>query len=286
MHHFILIQIDRSIEIELKVNLTPEQIKTQYNDKFEQKLTGPLYHVLAKLLQPIAGIDRIMIPGGFKSALDGKSEAIHCQVKVSDGHLYPLKNSLIFIQKPILYIKHNEIKYVEFSRIGSQIGVTGKSFDISVVKIDNDGGSLTEQFKNIDKQELRVMIEYFKSAGIKMRQIDPDTHKGVDLVDYNSDDIDQEVKQSQEPGTVGKSGRRRVPVPGAVGQNDDDSQMDEEDSDDESFNDQQQGSDDESDDEDGEEDLDDDIDDDKIGKDELGVLKGNKIVDKKDRKKK
>jgi structure-specific recognition protein 1 len=286
MHHFILIQIDRSIEIELKVNLTQEQIKTQYNDKFEQKLTGPLYNVLGKLLQPIAGIDRIIIPGGFKSALDGKSEAIQCQVKVSDGHLYPLKNALIFIQKPILYIKHNEIKYVEFSRIGSQIGVTGKSFDISIVKIDSDGGSLTEQFKNIDKQELRVMIEYFKSAGIKMRQIDPDTHKGVDLEDYNSDDVEQEIKQSQENGTVGKSGRRRVPVPGAVGQNDDDSQMDEEDSDDESFNDQQPGSDDESGDEEGEEDLDDDIDDDKIGKDELGLLKGNRIVDKKDRKKK
>jgi hypothetical protein len=153
------------------------------------------------------------------------------------------------------------------------------------VKIDNDGGSVNEQFKNIDKQELRVMIEYFKSVSIKMRQIDPDTHKGVDLNDYNSDEV-EEIKQSQEKGTVGKSGRRRVPVPGAVGQNDDDSQMDEEDSDDESFNDQQQGSDDESGDEDGEEDHDDDIDDDKIGKDELGVLKGNKIVDKKDRKKK
>lgn len=290
MHHFILIQIDRSIEIELKVNLTQEQINSQYGGKFEQKLTGPLYNVLGKLLIPIAGIDKIIIPGGFKSALDGKSEAIHCQVKVSDGHLYPLKNSLIFIQKPIIYIKHNEIKYVEFSRIGSQIGVTGKSFDISIVKIDNDGTGQTEQFKNIDKQELRVMIDYFKTAGIKMRQIDPDTHKGVDLDDYNSDEINQDNKQSLEvstgKGTVGRSGRRRVPVPGALANNEDDSQMDEEDSDDESFNDQQPGSDDESGDEDGEEDLDDDIDDDKIGKDELGLLKGNKMVDKKDRKKK
>jgi hypothetical protein len=28
-----------------------------------------------------------------------------------------LKSSLIFIQKPILYIKHKDIKYIEFSRI-------------------------------------------------------------------------------------------------------------------------------------------------------------------------
>ena len=150
---------------------------------------------MGKLLQPIAGIDRIIIPGGFKSNLDGKSEAIHCQVKVSDGHLYPLKNSLIFIQKPIIYLKHSEIKYVEFSRIGSQAGVTGKSFDISVVRIDNESGN-TEQFKNIDTQELRVMMEYFKTSGIKMRQIDPDTRKGVEIDDINSEEFAEEIKQS------------------------------------------------------------------------------------------
>lgn len=84
---------------------------------------------------------------------------------------------------------------MEFSRIGSQAGVTGKSFDISLVRIDNETGS-TEQFKNIDKQELRVMMEYFKASGIKMRQIDPDTRKGVDLDDINSEEFNEEIKQS------------------------------------------------------------------------------------------
>ena len=131
------------------------------------------------------------------------------------------------------------------------------------------------------------MIDYFKTAGIKMRQIDPDTHKGVDLEDINSDELNEEIKQSQDElsptkGTDGRSGRRRVPVAGAAAlANDDDSNMDEEDSDDESFDDKQQGSDDEDDEEDGEEDQDDDIDDDKIAKDELAHLQGNKIVDKK-----
>ena len=292
MHHFILIQIDRAIEIELKVNLTQEQIDSQYKGKFEQKLTGPLYNVLGKLLQPIAGIDKIIIPGGFRSNLDGNREAISCQVKVSDGHLYPLKNSLIFIQKPIIYMKHNEIKYVEFSRIGSQAGVTGKSFDISLVRIDNETGS-TEQFKNIDKQELRVMMEYFKASGIKMRQIDPDTRKGVDLDDINSEEFNEEIKQSQDDraplkGTVGRSGRRRIPVAGAGPMPDVDSEMEEEDSDDESFDDKKQGSDDDSDEEDGEEDQADDIDDEKIGKDELNYLgvAGGKQAEKKKKEKK
>lgn len=66
-----------------------------------------------------------------------------------------------------MYIKHKEIKYVEFNRIGSSSGGTGRSFDFSVHRIDQDG--VYEQFKNIDKTELKVLIRYFKQAGIKMR---------------------------------------------------------------------------------------------------------------------
>jgi len=71
------------------------------------------------------------VPGDFKSAVDEANVAIHCSVKVHDGFLYPLKSSLIFIQKPMIHIKHKEIKYVEFSRIGGGTGgAIGRSFDI------------------------------------------------------------------------------------------------------------------------------------------------------------
>lgn len=127
-----------------------------------------LHEVLAKMLRMVAGIDRIIIPGDFKSGVDDKSQAISCSVKVSEGFLYPLKTSLIFIQKPIMYIKHKEIKYVEFSRIGHTTGGTGRSFDFSIVKIDSES-NVDSTFKNVDKNELKVMIKYFKDAGIKMR---------------------------------------------------------------------------------------------------------------------
>lgn len=58
----------------------------------------------------------ILIPSEFKS--NKKDDAIKCSVKASDGYLYPLKSSIIFIHKPVIYLKHSEIKFVEFSRIG------------------------------------------------------------------------------------------------------------------------------------------------------------------------
>ena len=56
-----------------------------------------------------------------------------------------------------------------------------------------------------------------------MRQIDSDTNKAVDMLDFNEEELDENIRQSQveetkedapeKPGvTIGRSGRRRVPV--------------------------------------------------------------------------
>lgn len=67
-------------------------------------------------------------------------------------------------------------------------------------------------------------MKYFKDSKIKMRQINPDTNKHEDMEDLNSEEFDEEIKQSQSQGqeandnkgvTVSRSGRRRVPVAGA-----------------------------------------------------------------------
>lgn len=55
------------------------------------------YLIMAKLFKHVAQIERIIVPGDFKSSIDGKSSSINCSVKVSDGLLYPMKSSLIFI---------------------------------------------------------------------------------------------------------------------------------------------------------------------------------------------
>jgi len=145
-------------------------------------------------MKVIARTGKITIPGDFKSGED-EQPSIKCSVKVSEGTLYPMKTSLIFIQKPIMQIKHKDIKYVEFNRIGNSSGGTGRSFDFSVYKIDHDG--IYEQFKNIDKVELAKLIRYFKDAKIKMRQVNSDTNKGVDLEDFNSEEYDENLRQSQ-----------------------------------------------------------------------------------------
>jgi structure-specific recognition protein 1 len=113
----------------------------------------------------------ILIPGEFKSSKG--DEAIKCSVKASDGFLYPLKSSLMFINKPISYIKLSEIKYVEFSRIGSSGMPSSRSFDLTVARL-TDNSSIT--FAGIDKDEYKNLSAYLKDKGIKMRSVDVETN--------------------------------------------------------------------------------------------------------------
>ena len=80
--------------------------------------------------------------------------------------------------------------YVEFQRVGQQSGGTARYFDISICRRELGA----EQFKNIDKQELKVLIEYFKRSNIKMRQFNADQNRTVEIDDVLSDEINQEIQ--------------------------------------------------------------------------------------------
>lgn len=70
----------------------------------------------------------------------------------------------------------------------------GREFDLTVHQIDQEGAP--EQFKNIAKSELKVLINYFKTSNIKMKQFNADSKTTSDLADYDSDKLDEVIRQS------------------------------------------------------------------------------------------
>ena len=257
-HHFIALQFEKEKEQMIKINLSKEEIKAQFDGKLQPEMDGPIYDILSQLFKNLAKVN-ILIPGEFRSAKG--SEAIKCSVKASDGHLYPLKSSLIFIHKPIHLIKHSQIKYIEFSRLGGMgAGIpSSRSFDMKVTHMGNEP-AIT--FAGIDKQEHKNLTAYMKSKGIKMRSVDVETNQEIDVSEGSDGDVPE--SDSAEPRS---RGRKRQ----AEEEDDDES--------DESFKEGggSEGEDgeqeDEDDDEDGEDESDEDADmDEGIDKDELKAL--------------
>jgi structure-specific recognition protein 1 len=255
LHHFIALQFDKDLEFKVAINLSKEEIKEKYDDKLESEIEGPLYDVLSKLFKNLAKVS-ILIPGEFKSAND--NPAIKCSVKASDGHLYPLKSSIVFIHKPVHYIKHAQIKYVEFSRIGG-LGAgmpSSRSFDMTVHKVT--GEAVT--FAGIDKQEHKNLAAYFKAKNIRTRNVDADNKQ--------RDSESEEEEDSEEVST-----KRRAAKKGAAAAEEYDDEEDDESFKDDGSEGSGEGGDDEEMEEEGEddEDMEDDLDD-GIDNDELKAL--------------
>lgn len=155
--------------------MSKDEIRDQYEDKLQPELEGPIYDVLSKLFKVLAKVN-ILIPGEFKSAKG--DEAIKCSIKASDGHLYPLKSSLVFVHKPFHYIKLTEIKYIEFSRLGGMgAGMpSSRSFDMTVTCL-SDNQPIT--FGSIDKSEHKNLVNYLRAKGVKMRNVDLETNQQI-----------------------------------------------------------------------------------------------------------
>lgn len=86
------------------------------------------------LIQTCSQINIIHPGNNFKSR-DGQP-CLKCNVKAQPGWLYMLKQSLIFVMKPVLYFKTDEIRNVEFTRTT----VTNKQFDMKIILKDDKKG--------------------------------------------------------------------------------------------------------------------------------------------------
>jgi structure-specific recognition protein 1 len=156
----------------------------------QPEIEGKLCDVLSQLFINLAGIKKIIVPGDFQSSRGHK--AIKCSVKAAEGYLYPLKSSIVFIHKPVLYIRHSELRFVEFSRIGQGTGGQSRSFDVTLTKLADDS---KVTFMSIDKEEQAVLMNYFKSSNVKMRTVDLETNTRVDL---DSDSAGEEQNERGE----------------------------------------------------------------------------------------
>ena len=133
LHHFIAMNFELDREVKIKLNMTAEEIKAKHGDNLKSEVEGKLYDVLSTLFNNLVGIKKIIVPGDFQSHRGAK--AINCSVKAAEGYLFPLKSSIVFIHKPVMYIRHSELKHVEFSRTGNG---PSRTFDLTLTYLKDN----------------------------------------------------------------------------------------------------------------------------------------------------
>ncbi|KAK2708372.1 hypothetical protein QYM36_014097 [Artemia franciscana] len=156
-HHVVfLFPMDEEITTELP--LTDEEMAEKFEGRKDKEFTGPIYEVISKVMKGLVG-RKITVPGNFKGTSD--TPAIACSYKAAAGYLYPLERGFIYVHKPPLHIRYDEITSVNFARSGGST----RSFDF---EIETKSG-LMHTFSSIDKGEYGKLYDFVHSKKYRIK---------------------------------------------------------------------------------------------------------------------
>jgi structure-specific recognition protein 1 len=163
------------VEHTMRLNLTEEEISTTYDGQLSAEMTMPMSSLIAKIFKVLSQ-KKVFIPKQFQSARD--AFCVRCSIKASDGLLYPLAKSFIFIHKPTVIIKFEDIDYVEFKRYEPAANSATRNFDLAVyVKESAMAGADAKDkdreyvFMSIDRSEYASLSDYINTKEIKVKNL-------------------------------------------------------------------------------------------------------------------
>jgi structure-specific recognition protein 1 len=251
-YQYLVMQASKDPD-EVIVHIDDATLQKEYAGELQPVMRGSLSNLIAKTFKVIAN-KKVFIPGKFANA--NQQASLSCSVRANEGLLYPLEKQFVFIHKPPIIVRFNEIDSVEFQRYAGGQGST-RNFDLCVNLKSSviAGGNIKDYtFSGIDRSDYPGLYSFLSGKKIPIKNLEQgfrmdDGAKGTKKPVYNEDEI------------FGKD-------TGGGGGGGDDDDMDEE-SDDESYGQEDAAKDagggDRSDDDDDDEDDSDELDDDDLG---------------------
>lgn len=187
---------------EVTVNLDEETLKKEYGNDLQPVMRGSLSNLIAKTFKVIAK-KKVFIPGKFSNA--NQQSCVKCALRANEGLLYPLEKQFVFIHKPPILIRFNEVESVEFQRYAGGQGST-RNFDLCVtLKGSASVGSNQQEyiFSGIDRSDYSSLYNFLSGKSIKIKNLQDSVVEMVASAPvYNEDEIyggpDDEMLEESE----------------------------------------------------------------------------------------
>lgn len=155
---YLVLLFGQDEETSIELPFTEEELKQKYEGKLSKELSGPTWEVLGKIMKALVN-RKITQPGGFIG--HSGTPAVSCSYKAAAGFLYPLERGFMYIHKPPLHIRFEEIASVNFARGGGST----RSFDFEVeVK-----SSVVHTFSSIEKEEYNKLFDFISSKKLRVK---------------------------------------------------------------------------------------------------------------------
>lgn len=179
--------------------VTLDMDETELKEKFEGKLTkqmkGHLVDTFANVVKAVTN-KRINLPD-YKNLTNS---AISCSYKNNNGLLYPLERGFMYVHKPAIHIRFEEIQSVNFARSDGST----RSFDLEIETKANT----THIFNSIEKEEYPRLYDYVSKKKLRIKNRPTSKVTTSEVVDelIDSDDEDAYLARVVREGKAREQG--------------------------------------------------------------------------------
>ncbi|RWS09443.1 FACT complex subunit SSRP1-like protein [Dinothrombium tinctorium] len=178
-YHFLILLFNKDDNVKLELTVPEKEFQEKYEGKLDQVMEGPTVEVLGKIMKAIVQ-RKITVPGSMGSG----NPAITCSYRAGAGLLYPLERGFIYVHKPPVHIRFEEILSINFARSGGST----RSFDFEV----ETKSGIIHTFSSIEKEEYSKLYDFVtsKNLRVKNRGTEPSQPETVadDLIDSDLED--------------------------------------------------------------------------------------------------
>uniref|UniRef100_A0A7S0TAB4 FACT complex subunit SSRP1 n=1 Tax=Pseudo-nitzschia delicatissima TaxID=44447 RepID=A0A7S0TAB4_9STRA len=168
-YQYLVLQTNKDPD-EIRVNLDEDTLKKEYGDDLQPIMRGSLSNLVAKTFKVIAK-KKVFIPGKFSNA--NQQPCVKCALRANEGLLYPLEKQFVFIHKPPVLIRFNEVESVEFQRYAGGQGST-RNFDLCV-SLKASAASVSNQqeyvFSGVDRSDYTGLYNFLSTKNIRIKNL-------------------------------------------------------------------------------------------------------------------
>ncbi|CAJ1896816.1 unnamed protein product [Cylindrotheca closterium] len=187
---------------EITVNLDEETLKKEYGSDLQPVMRGSLSNLIAKTFKVIAK-KKVFIPGKYANA--NQQHCVKCALRANEGLLYPLEKQFVFIHKPPVLVRFNEVESVEFQRYAGGQGST-RNFDLCVTLKASSSMGTTQQeytFSGIDRSDYSSLYNFLSGKNIRIKNLQDSVMEVAPSAPvYNEDEIyggpDEDMAEESE----------------------------------------------------------------------------------------
>lgn len=187
---------------EINVNLDEQTLKKEYGNDLQPVMRGSLSNLIAKTFKVIAK-KKVFIPGKYTNA--NQQHCVKCALRANEGLLYPLEKQFVFIHKPPVLVRFNEVESVEFQRYAGGQGST-RNFDLCVtLKASSSMGNGQQEytFSGIDRSDYSSLYNFLSGKSIRIKNLqDSVMEVAASAPVYNEDEIyggpDDEMQEESD----------------------------------------------------------------------------------------